>query len=89
MTHPSVKNIISLYQKHGLTWAEKRHQHKPERMWFDRFITLLTGNTLLDFGCGTGIPVARHFIEQGYAVQSVDSAPKMTEQCPQNFPEQQ
>ncbi len=55
----------------------------------NRFIALLTGNILLDLGGGKGIPLARYFIEHGYSMHAIDTAPQMIEQCQQHFPKQQ
>ncbi|KTD49022.1 methyltransferase [Legionella rubrilucens] len=43
---------------------------------------------ILDLGCGTGEPIARHFIEQGFAITGVDASVKMIELARQRFPEQ-
>ena len=44
------------------------------------------GATVLDLGCGAGVPIARHFVEGGYAVSGVDAAPAMVAYCRQRFP---
>jgi SAM-dependent methyltransferase len=41
---------------------------------------------VLDVGCGSGEPIARYFIEQGYDVTGVDLAPEMLEMCQARFP---
>lgn len=35
--------------------------------------------TVLDLGCGTGIPIAKHIVEKGYRVLGVDQSMKMLE----------
>ena len=39
-----------------------------ESAWLDRFSALLRqGSSVLDIGCGSGEPVVRYLIEQGFA----------------------
>ncbi len=71
-------NIINLYDRHASTWDAQRSAHLVEHAWIDRFTALLpTGSTVLDIGCGTGQPIARHLTEQGYDVTGIDGAPAM------------
>ncbi len=42
---------------------------------------------ILDVGCGTGEPIARFLIEQGYKVTGVDASRKMIDLCKQRFPD--
>jgi SAM-dependent methyltransferase len=43
--------------------------------------------TVLDAGCGSGEPIARYFIEQGYDVTGVDVVGEMLELCRVRFPQ--
>jgi predicted TPR repeat methyltransferase len=43
---------------------------------------------VLDIGCGSGDPIARYLVEQGYRVTGVDSSPEMVDMFRANFPEQ-
>ncbi len=43
--------------------------------------------SVLDVGCGTGEPIAKFFIEQGYQVTGVDASKAMIELCKQRFPQ--
>ena len=39
----------------------------------NRFAALIpSGGTILDIGCGSGEPIARHLIETGHAVTGID-----------------
>ena len=87
MTSPA-EAIIDLYQRHAETYDGLRGKLLMEGSWLDRFRALLAPNaTILDIGCGTGQPIARHFMEQGHAVTGVDSAPAMIALCRKRFPE--
>src|SRR5437868_3342867 len=83
----SADRIIDLYHRRAPEWAEARGTTLFERPWLDRFTALLPpGGTMLDIGCGCGEPIARHLIEQQFAVTGVDSAPAMIEICAARFP---
>ena len=83
----SADRIIDLYQRRAREWAEARGTTLFERPWLDRFTVLLPPNgTVLDIGCGSGEPIARHLIEQQFAVTGVDSAPAMIAMCAARFP---
>lgn len=43
--------------------------------------------SILDLGCGTGEPIAKFFLEQGFHVTGVDGSQKMIELCKKRFPE--
>jgi SAM-dependent methyltransferase len=81
--------IIALYERHAQHWDRNRWRNLFERPWLDRFLTLLpTGGSLLDIGCGSGEPIARHFIEAGYKLTGVDSSPAMISLCEARFPDE-
>ena len=87
MTSPA-DTIIDLYQRHAATYDGLRGKLLMEGQWLARFRALLApGAAVLDIGCGTGQPIARHLGEQGHAVTGVDSAPAMIALCRARFPE--
>ncbi len=43
---------------------------------------------MLDLGCGSGRPLARHFIERGHPVTGVDTSPELIGMCRRRFPDQ-
>ena len=47
---------------------------------------LSAGATVLDLGCGTGVPISQVFIERGFNVYGVDAAPTMVAAFRDNFP---
>lgn len=47
---------------------------------------LPAGATVLDLGCGTGIPVTRVLVEAGLRVHGVDASPALVQAFRQNFP---
>lgn len=44
------------------------------------------GGAVLDLGCGTGIPVARALLAEGFEIHGVDAAPAMVAEFRQRFP---
>jgi SAM-dependent methyltransferase len=48
--------------------------------------TLRAGATVLDLGCGTGIPISQALIERGFHVYAVDASPRMVEAFRARFP---
>jgi SAM-dependent methyltransferase len=86
MTNPADR-IIDLYQRHTQAWDEARSRNLFERGWLERFAAQLPpGGSVLDIGCGSGEPIGRHLIENGYAVTGVDAAPAMIGLCRSRFP---
>lgn len=82
--------IIGLYEENAAAWDEIRGRTLKERAYFDAFTALLPARgTILDLGCGSGEPVARHLIESGFAVTGVDSSPSLIAMCRERFPDQQ
>jgi len=83
----SHERIIGLYEENAAAWDRQRGRDLFERPWMERFAALLPeGGSILDIGCGTGEPIARFFIERGYAVTGVDSSPSLIAICRERFP---
>jgi SAM-dependent methyltransferase len=79
--------IVGLYRRHARAWTEDRGDTLTEGAWLDRFRALLpAGAAVLDIGCGSAGPIARHLIENGHAVTGVDSSPEMIAICKERFP---
>jgi ubiquinone/menaquinone biosynthesis C-methylase UbiE len=79
--------IIGLYQRHAHEFDRERGRSLFERAWLDRFTALVPhGGSILDVGCGTGEPIARHLIERGYMLTGVDAAPAMIDLCRSRLP---
>jgi predicted TPR repeat methyltransferase len=81
-------SIIDLYQRHAGAWSRDRGDDLIEKAWLDRFLALLPQDpTVLDLGCGCGVPIARYLIERGCRMTGVDGASAMITMCAQRFPE--
>lgn len=70
-------HILPTYEAVGAAWAARRTKSLWERPALDRFCAALPGPRVLDVGCGSGDPIARHLAERGCAVTGVDGAAAM------------
>ena len=83
------ERIIGLYQENAALWDASRHEATPqERVHLDAFADALpTGGSVLDIGCGSGVPVARDLIARGFQITGVDSSPALIALCRERFPQ--
>src|SRR5438105_3604844 len=80
-------HVVDLYRRHAAAWVAARGPKLPERAWLERFAALLgPGAAVLDVGCGSGVPVARHLAGRGHRVTGVDSSPEMVALFRSNLP---
>lgn len=84
------RRIVGLYEEHAAAWDRMRGRDLHETPWLERFAARVpAGGTILDIGCGMGEPIARWFIERGFRVTGVDSAPALIAICRERFPTQE
>lgn len=84
------ERIIGQYTQYALAWDAERGRDLHEKPWLDRFVAQLpAGGEILDLGCGSGEPIARHLIAQGFRLTGVDSSPPLIALCRERFPAQQ
>ena len=83
--------IIGHYERHARDWDADRRAHGwNDKPWHDHFIAALPkGATVLDLGCGAGLPVAFHMVESGLRVTGVDAAPTLLSLCRDRMPDQE
>jgi cyclopropane fatty-acyl-phospholipid synthase-like methyltransferase len=56
--------------------------------YLERFGGLIErGRTILDAGCGDGVPVDQYLVRQGFAVNGIDASSRMIERARENVPE--
>lgn len=83
------ERIIDLYERTASVFDEARRGGPvpEERPHLEGFAAALPkGASVLDIGCGGGIPVARDLIAAGHAVTGIDSAPSLIDLCRKRFP---
>jgi SAM-dependent methyltransferase len=92
MTHYHLAaQIPEIYERYALEWdADRKSREWHDKGWHDRFVTGLTeGASVLDLGCGSGMPVAYHLVQQGLRVTGVDTSPTLIALCRRRMPEQE
>jgi SAM-dependent methyltransferase len=76
------------YERQARYWDQSRDITLYEKPWLDRFLSTLPAvATILDLGCGSGIPVSGYFLEQGHTLVGVDYSPTMIELARGHFPD--
>jgi SAM-dependent methyltransferase len=68
----------AVYERQAKLYDAQRSRALFEARWLARFTALLpTGGRVLDLGCGTGEPIARWFMAEGFQVTGVDFSEAM------------
>jgi SAM-dependent methyltransferase len=80
--------VIDLYERHARHWdAARQREPRTERTWLDRFCSdMPSAASILDLGCGSGVPVAKYLIGRGFNVTGLDTSETMISLCRQRFP---
>jgi 2-polyprenyl-3-methyl-5-hydroxy-6-metoxy-1,4-benzoquinol methylase len=87
MTERDQGSVLDVYQRHGAACAALRGRGLVEAPWLERFCGLIpAGGTVLDIGCGAGVPMAQALTARGYAVTGIDGAPTMVALFQHNLP---
>ena len=82
-------NIISIYKRHADAFRRLRSTDLFEKIWLDRFLALIPKQgSILDIGCGNGVPIAPYFLSVGFQVEGIDSSETMISYCQERFPDQ-
>ncbi|ORX02768.1 class I SAM-dependent DNA methyltransferase [Mycobacterium szulgai] len=82
--------VIDIYERNADAWSRDRGDDVPEKDWLKRFLALLPGRpTVLDVGCGSGAPIARHLAEHGCQLTGVDASSAMITISAKRLPEHQ
>ncbi len=67
-----------VYERQASEYDKRRSKALFEARWLARFTaSLKPGDHVLDLGCGTGDPIARWFMAEGFAVTGVDFSEAM------------
>ena len=84
-------NVISIYQEHAAAFERLRGTALIERAWLAEFLAQLpvASPQVLDIGCGYGVPIARHLIENGCRITGVDTSLPLLARAKAAFPAHQ
>jgi cyclopropane fatty-acyl-phospholipid synthase-like methyltransferase len=75
------------YNKVADNYFKGRDQFKSKQ-YLDKLNTHLSpGSTILDIGCGAGVPVDKYLIELGHTVIGIDISERQIELAKQNLPQ--
>jgi SAM-dependent methyltransferase len=78
--------VWRLYDAFACEYDRDRPRAVMERGYLSEIIARLAKPAgVLDLGCGCGEPIARFFIERGFAVTGIDAAPGMIAICRERF----
>lgn len=88
MAHPLSAGVMALYRAHAAAFERDRGNTLIERAWLADFLAALPAAAprVLDIGCGTGMPIAGHLIDNGCQLTGVDSAPALLARAAARFP---
>jgi trans-aconitate methyltransferase len=89
MTVDLAQNVSRIYERYALEWdADRNGNPWNDKRWIVRFVAgLPDGAAILDLGCGSGEPVARHLAASGLHVTGVDTSPTLISLCRRRLPE--
>lgn len=77
-----------VYEEQAALYDAQRSQALFEARWLARFAACLPdGARVLDLGCGTGEPIARWFMAEGFRVTGVDFADAMLSIARKRWPD--
>src|SRR5262245_58160675 len=73
------RGIIEHYERHAVAWDIDRSRSAwNDKHWHERFLQALPEQaSVLDLGCGSGWPVARHFAAAGLRITGIDASTTM------------
>jgi len=84
---PDPGETRSIYEDAAARYDAQRSKALFEARWLARFTACLPpGGHVLDLGCGSGDPIARWFLAEGFTVTGVDFAQAMLEIARTRFP---
>lgn len=77
-----------VYERQATEYDKRRSKALFEARWLARFTaSLKPGDHVLDLGCGTGDPIARWFMAEGFAVTGVDFSEAMLAMALERWPD--
>lgn len=74
-----------VYEDNAEAFHKQRDKSLFEKAWLDKFLKHVDGE-VLDIGCGSGDPITRYLIIEGYKVTGVDQSNSMIGIAKKNFP---
>jgi ubiquinone/menaquinone biosynthesis C-methylase UbiE len=75
------------YDKIANQFSANRKQSKVNKLVIEFGTLLRTGDSILDVGCGTGVPIARYLADRGFKITGIDISSKLLVEARKNVPE--
>lgn len=80
-------DVWKLYEATAEHFIRRRSRFVGEERYLEVIAAGLGANaTVLDLGCGSGVPIAEFFVQRGFDLTGVDAAPAMVAVCREQFP---
>ncbi|MVT08259.1 class I SAM-dependent DNA methyltransferase [Chitinophaga tropicalis] len=80
-------NAFETYNIIAGWYSENRSRELIEKPYLDKLLNIIgKGASILDLGCGTGVPIMAHLLEQGMQVTGVDASYRILEIARTNLP---
>lgn len=90
MTKRNKEKVYEFYEEIVQWFDDARTKTLMESEYLNLIVNSVpAGGSILDLGCGTGEPIAKFFIENGFKVTGIDGSKKMIALCKQRFPGEQ
>lgn len=84
----SPDDTLGVYERQAAVYDAQRSGALFEARWLTRFTaSLRPGARVLDLGCGTGEPIARWFMAEGFSVTGIDFSQAMLERAQSRWPD--
>jgi cyclopropane fatty-acyl-phospholipid synthase-like methyltransferase len=81
------RNVFEAYNDIAEWFSENRYQGLTEKAYLDRLIEIIgKGASVLDLGCGTGMPMMNYLLLQGMNVTGIDGSHRMLNIARKNLP---
>lgn len=80
------EDILPLYERLAADFARARDRTLFERRWLDRALAYAPGRSVLDIGCGPGLPIDAYLADRRCSITGVDGSPAMISLFQQNLP---
>lgn len=89
MDKPKLRPVIEIYEESASFWKEERAKSTfSEKKYMNWILERLSpGDEILDIGCGSGFPIADHFLKNGFKVTGIDAVQEMIEFAQMAFPD--
>ncbi|MEL7090972.1 MAG: methyltransferase domain-containing protein [Pseudomonadota bacterium] len=85
---PAPEDTRGVYDRQAAAYDAQRSRALFEARWLARFTAALpAGAHVLDLGCGTGDPIARWFMAEGFRVTGMDFSPEMLRIARERWPD--